>query len=176
MAKDRKSSKSPVSACSATPKKLHKGMKLPPKDHVARHVPWVRLRKDENDNVLGLLPQAFQLRAGEVGLSVNWLEYYSGDHKARIQAVINNLRANLNIRPRSAFGIGNVGALDAYCNENGTPLRIVYAPTEGIPSHALIKDLHQDDLAILSLIAENVFKELVHNKDIPSQPTRGKCR
>ena len=166
MPKNRKSKKPPASADSATPKEIHKGMKLPPTDYVARHVPWARLRKDEDDNVLGLLPQAFQLRPDELGLSVNWLEHYPGDHKARIQAVVNNLRANLDIRPKSAFGIGNVGALEQRCNDNGTPVKIVYAPTKGIPSHALIKDM-QDDLALLSLIAEDVFKDLIHNKDIP---------
>lgn len=167
MSKNRKNKKPSASADSATSKEIHKGMKLPPTDHVARHVPWTRLRKDEDDNVLGLLPQAFQLRPDEPGLSVNWLEHYNGDHKARIQAVVTNLRANLDIRPKSAFGIGNVGALESRCKNNGTPVKIVYAPTSGIPSHALIKDMHQDDLALLSLIAEDVFKELVYNKDIP---------
>lgn len=167
MPKNRKGKKPPAGADSATTKKLHKGIKLPSTDHVARHVPWARLRKDEDDNVLGLLPQAFQLRPNELGLSVNWLEHYPGDHKARIQAVVSNLRANLDIRPKSVFGIGNVGTLEICRDDNGTPVKILYAPTKGIPSHALIKDIHQDDLALLSLIAEDVFKELVHNKDIP---------
>jgi hypothetical protein len=167
MQKNRKGNKPAASADSAAPKEIHKGMKLPSMDHVARHVPWTRLRKDEDDNVLGLLPQVFQLRPDEPGLSVNWLEYYPGDHKARIHAVVNNLRANLDIRPKSAFGIGNVSVLEKCCNGNGASVRIVYAPTKGIPSHALIRDMSQDDLALLSLIAEDVFKEIVHNKDIP---------
>ena len=98
---------------------------------------------------------------------MNWLEHYPGDHKARIQAVVNNLRANLDIRPKSAFGIGNVGALEDRCNDNGATVKIVYAPTKEIPSHTLIKDMPQDDLVLLSSIAEDVFKEIVHNKDIP---------
>ena len=46
---------------------------LPDEHHVIRNVSWRRLRRDEDDNVLGFLPQAFQLRADEEYLSVNWL-------------------------------------------------------------------------------------------------------
>jgi hypothetical protein len=56
-----------------------KGKNLPDEDHVVRYVPWGRLRRDEDENVLGFLPQAFQLRQEEDYLSVNWLQYYDGD-------------------------------------------------------------------------------------------------
>lgn len=151
----------------AVPKKIGKGQKLPATDHVARHVPWKRLRKDEDDNVLGVLPEGFQLRPGELGMSVNWLEHYPGDHQARLAAVIGNLRANLDIRPKSAFAIANVGALEHCCKQNGNSVKIVYAPTNRIPSHALVRDMSHDDLGLLALLADEVFTEFVQNKDIP---------
>jgi len=159
--------KAPAAAANPTvPKKIGKGQKLPPTDHVARHVPWQRLRKDEDDNVLGVLPEAFRLRLGELGMSVNWLEHYPGDHRARIAAVIGNLRVNLDIRPKSAFAIANVGALENCCKQSGSSVKIVYAPTNGIPSHALVRDMN-DDLGLLALLADEVFTEFVQNKDIP---------
>lgn len=160
--------KSPVATANPTePKKIGKGQKLPATDHIARHVSWQRLRKDEDDNVLGVLPEAFQLRLGELGMSVNWLEYYPGDHQARLAAVIGNLRVNLDIRPKSAFAIANVGALENCCTQSGSSVKIVYMPTNGIPCHALVRDMSHDDLGLLALLADEVFTEFVQNKDIP---------
>lgn len=147
--------------------KRNNGMKLPATDNVARHVPWGRLRKDEDDKVLGLLPEAFQLRPNEPGLSVSWLEYYPGDRTDQIKAVVKDVRSSRDIGPKSAFGIGNVGTLDSCCKDYGAPVRVVFAPTKGISSHSLIKNLRQDDLALLSLVAEDVFKEFIQSKDIP---------
>jgi len=56
---------------------------LPDEDHVMRFVPWGRLRKDEDDNVLGFLGDAFKLKPNEDHLSVNWLEYFGGDEMRR---------------------------------------------------------------------------------------------
>lgn len=67
-----------------------KGWKLPDGDHIMRHIPWSKLRKDENDNVLGFLPQAFQLRPQENSLSVNWLEFFDGNHAARTKKLSRN--------------------------------------------------------------------------------------
>lgn len=147
--------------------KRTKGMKLPATDHVARHVPWSRLRKDEDHKVLGLLPEAFQLRPYEPGLSVSWLEYYPGDRSDQIKAVAKDIRSSRDIGTKSAFGIGNVGTLDGRCKDYGAPVKVVFAPTNGIPSHSLIKNLRQDDLTLLSLVAEDIFKEIIQSKDIP---------
>ncbi len=160
--------KAPAATADPTvPKKIGKGQKLPATDHVARHVPWQRLRKDEDDNVLGVLPEAFRLRSGELGMSVNWLEYYPGDHQARLAGVIGNLRVILDIRPKSAFAIGNVGALENCCKQSGSSVKIVYEPTKGNPCHALVRDMNQDDLGLLDLLADEVFTEFVQNKDVP---------
>jgi hypothetical protein len=57
-----------------------------------RYVPWTRLRKDEDDNVLGFLGDAFKLKPNEDHLSVNWLEYFDGDRDMKIQASVSRLR------------------------------------------------------------------------------------
>ena len=60
---------------------------LPDEHHVMRYVPWTRLRKDEDDNVLGFLGDAFKLKPNEDHLSVNWLEYFDGDRDMKIQGI-----------------------------------------------------------------------------------------
>ena len=42
--------------------------------HVIRYVRKNLLRRDENGNILGLLPQALELREHEDALSISWLE------------------------------------------------------------------------------------------------------
>ena len=54
---------------------LTPGDNIPPSHRIARHVPWARLLRDGDDNILGVLPQAYQLREDEEYLSVNWLEF-----------------------------------------------------------------------------------------------------
>ena len=133
-----------------------------------RHVPWSKLRKDENDNVLGLLPQAFQLRPQETSLSLNWLEFFEGNHSARTEKAVRELRKVKHIGQRSVFAIGKVGGVKEICKQNGREIKIVYAPTTGIPSHAEIRNLPRDDLVTLDAIATQGFLECVYNSDIVS--------
>src|ERR1700731_389524 len=51
---------------------------VPPSDHVMRYAAYGRLRRDGDDNVLGLLPQAFLRKENEEYLSVTWVEYFPG--------------------------------------------------------------------------------------------------
>jgi|WetSurMetagenome_2_1015567.scaffolds.fasta_scaffold656339_2 hypothetical protein len=150
-------------------KKISKGANLPKEDHVIRHVPWTKLRKDEDDNVLGFLPEAFALKPLEVvkkSISVNWLEYFSGERENKIKKSIQGLRTTKNIGKKSAFAIGNVGNIKEVCKRNGTIVKIVYAPTDGNPSHSVIKQIPKDDLTLLQALAIDAFCELVHNGDI----------
>jgi hypothetical protein len=143
-----------------------KGMNLHDKDHVARHVPWKKLRKDEDGNVIGLLPTAFQLRPQESSLSVSWLEYFSGDRENQLREMASTIRRTRDIGPKSVFGIGNVGTLRSSCQGYGTPVRVVFAPTKENSSHCQVRHLPQDDLALLALVAEDVFTEIVRAADI----------
>jgi hypothetical protein len=46
---------------------------------MVRYVPWSRLRKVEDDNVLGVLGGAFKLRTNEDYLSATWAEFFEGN-------------------------------------------------------------------------------------------------
>jgi hypothetical protein len=140
---------------------------LPNDDHVMRHVSWTRLRKDEDDNILGFLPDAFQRNENHTSLSVNWLEYFEGDRQNQIQGSVRMFRKTITVRPKSAFGIGNVAKIKEVCRSNGANVRIVYEPEENNPSHSGIRRLPRDDFSLLEALAADAFVELVHNTAIP---------
>jgi len=145
---------------------ISKGSNLPDEDHVMRYVPWTRLRKDGDENVIGFLPEAFVLREGEQSLSLNWLEYFSGDRNQKIRESVNVFRRVRKVGPKSAYGIGNVRRTKEVCEANGARVRIVYEPDDDNPAHAGIRRLPRDDLSLLDAIATEAFTELVRNAEI----------
>ena len=140
---------------------------LPNDDHVMRYVPWGKLRRDEDDNVLGFLGEAFKPKLDEESLSVNWLEYFEGEREAKIQASVKTFRSTLNVRTKSAFGVGNVAKIKEVCRARGATVRIVYEPTDENQSHAGIRRLPREDTMLLDSLAADAFMELVHNSAIP---------
>lgn len=146
---------------------VNTGQQLPDDHHVMRFVPWARLLKDEDDNVLGFLPEAFQLREGEDALSVNWLEHFAGSHQDRICYSVRAFRASVQVGKKSAFGVANVKKVKDICRAHEASVRIVFAPSRNNPAHSLIKHLPRDDLELFDELAENAFTELVLNSSVP---------
>jgi hypothetical protein len=149
-----------------------KGKNLPDEDHVIRYVPWRRLRKDEDDNVLGFLPQAFQLRPEEEYLSVNWVEYYDGDREGQIRLSVWAMRDSFEkLGAKSAFAIGNVAHIKKTCQGFGGRVRVVDEPDlPKNPGHSAIRRLPPDDLNLLDALAADAFTDRVNNIDIPPRP------
>lgn len=139
---------------------------MPDEDHVMRNVPWSRLRRDEDDNVLGFLPEAFQLRPDEEWLSVNWMEFFT-DPVTRVRDAVWAMRKSRDIGAKSAFAIGNVGKIKHTCLAHGAKIRIVYEPEENNPAHSGIRRLPRDDLILLEALANDAFADMVKNADIP---------
>jgi hypothetical protein len=145
---------------------LKRGKDLPDEHHVMRRVSWSKLRKDEDENVIGFLPQAFELRPDEAYLSVNWLEYFDGDHEQRIKQTVNAFRKKFAVGKKTVFGIAKVGKVKGICRANGTTVRIVYSPTTDHPSHAAVNNFPRDDLALLEAMAADAFVESVRSADV----------
>ena len=146
---------------------ISKGSNLPDEDHVMRYVPWARLRKDEDDNVVGFLPQAFELRKGEESLSVSWLEYFNGDRNQRIRESVNMFRKTREIGARSAYAIGNVLRIKEVCSAKGARVRVVCDPLKENPAHSEIRRLPPNDLGLLDALATQAFVDLVRNAGVP---------
>ncbi len=140
---------------------------LPNEDHVMRYVPWTKLRKDENDNVLGFLGEAFKLKLDEPYLSVNWLEHFDGEREVKIQASVKTFRSTLKVGTKSTFGIGNVGRIKEICRARDANVRVVHEPEENNQSHSAIRRLPRDDVMLLDALAADAFLELIHNAAIP---------
>lgn len=146
---------------------IHKNMttlNIPDTDHVMRYVAWGRLRKDANNNVLGILAEAFKLRSSDNGaLSVNWLEHFGGDKNAQIQESVATFHRTLKVGGNSRFGVGNVGKIKEICELYDNKIRVVHEPETDNQSHSAIRGLLQDNGSLLDEIAADAFAELISN-------------
>lgn len=144
-----------------------KGQKIPAEHHIVRYVPWSKLRKDENDNVLGVLGEAFLLRPNEQSLSTTWLEYFPGDRTSQITSAVKAIRAsNLSPGGRSGFAIGKVQAITDACANHKHKIRIIHEPEADNKAHASVRRFPRDDQELLELLAIESWSELVLNKDV----------
>lgn len=141
-----------------------------------RYVPWSKLRKDEDDNVLGFNPQAFQLRQNdgfpngwEESLSVNWVEYFKNP-ETQVRDCVWAMRKTRTAGTKSAFAVGNVGKIKQICLNRGFKVRVLHEPTDNDPAHAAIRRLPPDDLTLLEALAEDAFTDMIRNTALPEQP------
>jgi hypothetical protein len=146
-----------------------KGQNLPDEDHVIRYVSWARLRKDEDENVLGFLPQAFELRDDETYLSVNWVEYHEGDREAQVRLSIWAIRDSFKkpLGAKSAFAIGQVAKVKEICQAAGSRVRVVHEPEGDNPGHSAIRQMARDNQGLLDALAADAFAEKMNNADVP---------
>jgi len=139
-------------------------MDLPEKNHILRHVPYRKLLTDLDGNVLGILPQAFELREKERGLSVNWVEYFDLDtQEENIEEVVLSLQQSRRISPNSRFAMGNVKKVIDICAENrADKVKVVHDKNKSNPSHSLIIRIPRDDLDLREALAASAFDTLLH--------------
>ena len=143
---------------------------LPDAHHVIRYVPWSRLRKDEDDHVIGVLGAAFRLRESEEYLSATWAEYFASARPEFIVAAAMAIRAsNVTVTPRSGFAIGNVGKIKETClaNERKHKVRIIHEEEDDNKAHTALRQWPRDNDPLLELIAADVWNEVVLNRDVP---------
>ena len=143
-------------------------MDIPDEDHVMRHVSYKRLLKDENGNAIGgFLPEAFELKEGERGLSVNWMEYFKGTYQENIVASIQKFRDTRDIKKSSAFGIGNVRKIRDICADFGADkVRVVLDEEANNKSHSIIIRLPRDNMSLLESLAVNSFVECLFDSEV----------
>lgn len=146
-------------------------MGIPDKDHVLRHVPFKKLLRDDQGNIHGLLPQAFELRNKDNGkLSVNWLEYFRNpSHHENINSTVQALRMFRDIKTASncGYGVGNVKVIKDVCKSCGVKkVDIVHSSNNLNKSHSSILRLPPDDLNLMASLAEDAFNEVILNKNI----------
>jgi len=129
---------------------------LPPDDHILRLVPWARVRKDENDNVTGILGEAFLLKEGEAALSVNWLERVPGALEKQLSTAAKLIRAtqlSKKLGSKSRLARLQVDATKEVAAKNRANIRIVHEPIDENEPHSGIRQLPRDDPGLLEALA-----------------------
>lgn len=146
---------------------------IPDADRVVRYVPWSRLRRDEDDKVIGINPEALQLRAvpdsqsgWEEYLSVSWIEYFP-NNGSQLEDCIRTMRLARQAGAKSFFAVANVGLLKKIALAHSVKVRVLHEPSGTDPSHAAIRRLPPDNLTLLATLAEEAFLEIVANCDVP---------
>jgi hypothetical protein len=137
--------------------------------HCVRYVPWSRLRKDEHDNVIGVLGAAFRLRDDEEYLSATWAEFFPGDHQARVCASVRAIRAsNINVTTRSGFAIGVVAAIKEAClsDRKQHRIRIIHEAEDDNPAHTALRGWPRENDDLLELLAEEAWSDTILNATI----------
>ena len=142
--------------------------KLKAEHHVVRYVSWTRLRKDEDDNVLGVLAAAFTLRRGEKYLSATWAEFFQGPRRVQIEGAVRAIRASsIQVSPRSGFAVGNIGRVGEACQSCGHRIRFLHEPEADNAAHSALRRWPRDADDLFELLAEDAWSETVLNKDVP---------
>lgn len=142
---------------------------VPSAHSLIRYVPWSKLRKDEDDNVLGVLATAFKLRDGERELSATWLEFFEnvGARAAQVTAAITALRkSKLKPGAKSGYVFGLVGRISEAANRDGTKIRILHERTDDNHAHVAIHRWPKENEDLFELLADEVWNDLVLNKDV----------
>jgi hypothetical protein len=144
-----------------------KGKHLSPDHHVVRYVSPGRLRKDENQNVVGILHTAFERPETHKGLSVTWLEYFAGTPLEQRTAAVQAIRAS-DITPskNGGFAVGNVEAICRAGAERRHKIRIVHWPVDDNKAHSELRQMPRDDTELFERLAVKEWSELVMNVDI----------
>jgi hypothetical protein len=143
---------------------------VPPEDSLIRNVPWARLRKDADDNVLGVDGSAFRLRPGETYLSATWLEFFPGASKTRkLHEAVRCIRnSDFKPSPKSGFAIGNVQNIASLCLSRAHKIRVVHEETDDNEAHVAVRRWPRDDAQLFEALAAGIWGELVMNRDCPA--------
>lgn len=136
-------------------------------DHrCVRYVPWARLRRDSEDNVVGVLGAAFRLREDEEYLSATWAEYFPGNRHDQICASVRAIRASsMRVTARSGFAIGVVSEIKEVClsDRRQHRIRIIHEAEDDNPAHTALRGWPRDNDELLDLLAEDVWSETILN-------------
>ncbi len=132
--------------------------KVPNDNHVMRYVRKRQLRRDENDNVLGILPQALELREGEAYLSVTWLEHFDPQYERGLIQAAEAIRRELTVKDNDGFSTTEVGDFCDICERFDEKVRVLHEPVIDVNTgHVAIRRFPRDNLELFDLLASDAF-------------------
>ena len=132
--------------------------KVPNDSHVMRYVRKRQLRRDENGNVLGILPQALELRDGEAFLSVTWLEHFDPRYDQGLIQAADAIRRQLIVKPTDGFSTTAVGDFYDICERFDEKVRVLHEPENPENTgHVAIRRFPRDNLDLFDMLASDAF-------------------
>ena len=132
--------------------------KVPNDSHVMRYVRKRQLRRDENGNVLGILPQALELRDGEAFLSVTWLEHFDPQYERGLIQAAQAIRRQLTVNDNDGVSTTEVGGFCEICERFEKKVRVLHEPVnDENTGHVAIRRFPRDNLELLDLLASDAF-------------------
>lgn len=125
-----------------------RGKPLPSEDHIVRYVKPSMIG-NPSGKIRGMEFRLREDRPREIGLSVNWLEAFTGDKKQQILKVLQVNKSWFTVRNNGCYAEFNVGQLREDVNETlgAGSLQIIHDPLsakngrEADPSHSEIRGL-----------------------------------
>lgn len=131
---------------------------VPDDSHVVRFVRKRQLRRDEEGNVLGILPQALELRDAEAYLSVTWVEHFDPQYEQGLIQAAEAIRRQLKVKRNDGFSTTEVRALRDVCESYDEKVRVLHEPVNPENTgHVAIRRFPRDNLALLDLLASQAF-------------------
>ena len=132
--------------------------KVPDDSHVMRHIRKRLLRRDENGNVLGILPQALELREGEAYLSVTSLEHFDPQYERGLIQAAEAIRRELTVKENDGFSTTEVGEFCDICERFDEKVRVLHEPVnDENTGHVAIRRFPRNNLELFDLLASDAF-------------------
>ena len=100
----------------------------------------------------------------ERDLSVNWIEFFTGDRTEQLRQVVKH--AELKLRANHGYAVIQVGAFHDTCANQGAKVRIIHEPTPGNPAHAAVHQYPRDNEALMAVLADLAGENLILVRDI----------
>jgi len=132
---------------------------VPDADTLMRFVKWGHLRKDEDDNIIGVNAHSFRLKPGEDFLSASWVEFFKTDDP--LLSARRSFAKQLTIRPKDRFALGTVSVIKSACSKHGVRVRVTREPEDGFEEHSGVRQFRDDKDELLDLLAAEAWAQLV---------------
>lgn len=136
------------------------GDDIPYDSRVVRYVPFGRMEKDENDQLLRPYPNAFERRLVDEELSVTWCEYFAGAPDQQLRCAIEAIRnSKLDVKSLACFCVAESPRLLDAIRTTGGQGRAVYLPEADNPAHAGIYGIDPENALLLQALACEVWRK-----------------
>lgn len=106
----------------------------------------------DNGSIRGCFPAAFERRPGETFLSATWVEHFTGSREEQLCSAAASTA--LAVKPKDGFALCNVGDLKATCRQANVRIRVIHEPDKDNAAHVAIRQLPDDNKALLAAIAQ----------------------